>query len=175
MALVVESWAKVKAIDGYVDVAGELLFRRYVRNVGDSPLIVRFSRLLSYYRIFEINPDASTFFAFTDGYETGDEAMYKTEIFKKHANGVILAVTAAVSLLETNSMEKLVEVLKNLGAKHATLALEAAHYELVGTALMDTLEKALGDDFTPEVKQAWAGVYGIITEKMMEGAKEMME
>jgi hypothetical protein len=30
MALVVESWEKVKAIDSYEEVAGELLFRRFV-------------------------------------------------------------------------------------------------------------------------------------------------
>ena len=30
MALVVESWAKIKEIENYEEVAGELLFRRYV-------------------------------------------------------------------------------------------------------------------------------------------------
>lgn len=30
MALVINSWRKVQEIDNYKDVAGELLFRRYV-------------------------------------------------------------------------------------------------------------------------------------------------
>jgi len=75
MALVVESWGKVKAIgDNYDEVAGELLFKK----------------------IFEMNPDAMAFFKFADGYETADEAMYKSELFKKHATGVVKAVTKAV-------------------------------------------------------------------------------
>ena len=127
------------------------------------------------FRIFEINPDASAFFKFTDGFETTDEALYKQEVFIKHSTGVVSAVTAAVGLLESGDMETLVSVLKELGAKHYAygLKLEKAHYELVGQALLDTLKAALGEEsFTPDVKDAWTGVYGVITEKMMEGAAE---
>ena len=126
-------------------------------------------------RIFELKPEATAFFKFADGYETSDEALYKTALFRKHADGVITTVTAAVSLLEHGNMDKLVSVLKTLGASHSTLNLELAHYELVGQALIDTLAKALGESFTDEVKEAWVGVYGVITEKMMEGAREMAE
>jgi hemoglobin-like flavoprotein len=126
-------------------------------------------------RIFEINPDATTYFKFTDGFETTDEAMYKQEVFKKHATGVILTVTAAISLLEAGDIEMLIKVLKDLGAKHLAhgLELDKAHYDLVGQALLDTLEKALEDDFTPKTKEAWTEIYAIIAEKMMEGAEEM--
>lgn len=125
-------------------------------------------------RIFEINPGASVFFKFTDGYETSDEAMYKQEIFRKHATGVVSTVTAAVSLLEAGDMDLLVKTLKELGAKHLAygLILEGAHYDLVGQALIDTLAAALGDDFTPETKEAWAGVYTVIKDTMMKGAAE---
>ncbi|KAL3908086.1 MAG: hypothetical protein SGARI_003222 [Bacillariaceae sp.] len=151
-ALVFNSWSKIMAIPDYDDVAGELLFKR----------------------IFEINPDASIYFKFTDGFETTDEAMYKQQVFKQHASGVILTVTAAIELLEKGDTEKLFKVLKELGATHLSLGLtlEKAHYDLVGQALLDTLEKALGDDFTTETKAAWSGVYDVITEKMMEGAAE---
>eukprot|EP00529_Nitzschia_sp_RCC80_P026088 CAMPEP_0113461002 /NCGR_PEP_ID=MMETSP0014_2-20120614/11298_1 /TAXON_ID=2857 /ORGANISM="Nitzschia sp." /LENGTH=349 /DNA_ID=CAMNT_0000352713 /DNA_START=192 /DNA_END=1241 /DNA_ORIENTATION=- /assembly_acc=CAM_ASM_000159 len=154
--LVVSSWDKIKDIENYKTVAGQLLFKR----------------------IFEINPDASAFFKFTDGYETTDEALYKQEIFLKHAEGVVSAVTASVDLLERSDMKTLESVLKELGAKHLShgLNLEKAHYDLVGQALLDTLEKALGTDvFTPETKDAWSDVYGVITEKMMVGAAEFEE
>ena len=96
----------------------------------------------------------------------------------KHAEGVVSAVTASVELLEQSDMKTLENVLKELGAKHLSygLNLEKAHYDLVGQALLDTLENALGADvFTPETKDAWSGVYGIITEKMMAGAAEFEE
>lgn len=128
-------------------------------------------------RLFEINADASRFFKFTDGYETTDEALYKQEVFKKHSSGVILAVTAAVGLLEKGDMDTLFGVLKDLGARHLSLGLnlKKAHFDLVGQALLDTLAKALGDDFTAEVKDSWLDVYAIITEKMMEGAAQFEE
>lgn len=71
-------------------------------------------------------------------------------------------------------MEKLTKVLKELGATHLSLGLnlEQAHYDLIGQALLDTLELALGNSFTAETKAAWSGVYAIITEKMMEGSDE---
>jgi hemoglobin-like flavoprotein len=127
--------------------------------------------------LFEINPDASSFFKFTDGYETTDEALYKQELLKKHSSGVILTISAAVGLLEEGDMDNLVGVLKDLGARHFSLGLnlKEAHYHLVGQALLDTLDKTLGDDFTAEVKDAWVGVYALITEKMMEGAAQFEE
>jgi hemoglobin-like flavoprotein len=74
-------------------------------------------------------------------------------------------------------MDTLVSVLQDLGARHAaaSMVLEKAHYELVGEALLFTLSKALGEIFTPTVKGAWIQVYEIITEQMMQGAKEIMK
>ena len=83
-------------------------------------------------------------------------------------------MAAAIELLEKGDTEQLFKVLKELGTTHLALGLnlEKAHYDLVGQALLDTLAKALGDDFTAETKAAWSGVYDVITEKMMEGAAE---
>lgn len=150
MALVIESWAKITAIDDYEAVAGELLFRR----------------------IFEINPGATAFFTFAkDVTRTDHEAIYQSELFQVHATAVISTVDAAVGLLQSNSMDTLTSVLKGLGAKHASMSLEQAHFDLVGQALLDTLAKALGSDyFTQQVREAWAGVYEVIAKTMLEGA-----
>jgi hemoglobin-like flavoprotein len=103
--------------------------------------------------------------------------MYKQEVFKKHANGVILTVKTAVDLLEKGDTDTLVKTLKELGAMHLShgLKLKKAHYEMVGQALVDTLATALGNDFTDEVKRAWLVVYATITEKMMQGAAQFEE
>ena len=63
--------------------------------------------------------------------------------------------------------------MKDLGAKHVSYDVSEAHFPIVGQALLDTLEKALGDAFTKETKEAWAGVYGVITENMVAGMKEL--
>ena len=110
---------------------------------------------------------------FSFSVEKDEELLYKSKLFKGHAGAVIGTVDAAVGLLEKNDMDTLVAVLKDLGGKHVEYGIVEAHYPVVGQALLDTLEKALGDAFTPEVKEAWAGVYGVIQEKMLEGASEV--
>lgn len=135
----------------------------------------RVSFLENYHRIFELNEGATSLFSFAKGYNAADEEMYKSDPFLKHAVTVISTVTAAVSLLEKNEMGTLVVVLKDLGKRHAALELEQAHYDLVGESLLFTLEQALGDSFTSSVKDAWVGVYAVIAEQMMVGAKEFLE
>ena len=46
------------------------------------------------------------------------------------------------------------------------------HYPIVGEALIWTLGKGLGDDFTPEVKEAWVSVYGALSSVMLAAAGE---
>lgn len=124
-------------------------------------------------RIFEIAPGANALFKFAaDGV---DDDMYASQLFLVHSRGVIRTVNAAVDLLEAGNMDELVKILKALGARHATYDVKEVHYPIVGEALLDTLGKALGEGFTPEVKEAWTGVYGIITNTMCQGAKELME
>lgn len=42
----------------------------------------------------------------------------------------------------------------------------------MGQALIDTLEKGLGDKFTPEVKEAYIVFYTIVADNMKEGLHE---
>ena len=46
----------------------------------------------------------------------------------------------------------------------------AEHYDIVGQALLATLESALGDAWTPPVKEAWTTVYGVVSATMIKGA-----
>jgi hypothetical protein len=54
----------------------------------------------------------------------GSEELYASERFMRHASGVISTVDTAVSLLAPD-MDPLIEVLHDLGTKHA-------HYAVVG-------------------------------------------
>ncbi len=66
--------------------------------------------------------------------------------------------------------EVLSNALKGLGARHVKYGALPEHYPLVGNSLLKTLEQYAGDAWTPELKEAWAGAYGAITELMLEGA-----
>jgi hemoglobin-like flavoprotein len=65
-----------------------------------------------------------------------------------------------------NNLDRLVPAVKALGARHSGYGVTAAHYELVGEALLWTLERGLGECFTPEVRSAWANVYGALAGTM---------
>lgn len=60
--------------------------------------------------------------------------------------------------------------LKGLGARHVKYGALPEHYPLVGNTLLKTFEQYLGDDWTPETKQAWVDAYGAITAIMLDGA-----
>lgn len=64
----------------------------------------------------------------------------------------------------------LTEALKGLGARHVKYGALPEHYPLVGNSLIKTFSQYLKDDWTPEVQDAWAGAYGLITEVMLDGA-----
>jgi hemoglobin-like flavoprotein len=60
-------------------------------------------------------------------------------------------------------------VLRELGRRHLRYGVKPVHYETVGAALLATLEKGLGKDFTPPVREAWVVCYTSIAREMMEG------
>jgi hemoglobin-like flavoprotein len=57
-----------------------------------------------------------------------------------------------------------------LAKRHVAYGVAPEHYEVVGAALLWTLEKGLGDGFTPEVGAAWAAAYGALSEMMIAAA-----
>eukprot|EP00173_Palmaria_palmata_P000445 Plantae.Rhodophyta-Palmaria_palmata.ctg12044.p1 GENE.Plantae.Rhodophyta-Palmaria_palmata.ctg12044~~Plantae.Rhodophyta-Palmaria_palmata.ctg12044.p1 ORF type:complete len:172 (-),score=28.34 Plantae.Rhodophyta-Palmaria_palmata.ctg12044:103-618(-) len=122
--------------------------------------------------IFTIAPEAYGLFQFRGNPKDGiSEETYKSEKFLKHARGVIGMVDTAVDLLEKDDMATLSEALQKLGARHVGYKVEFVHYPIVGQALLQTLEAALADGWSDELKEAWTGVFGVITEHMQTGAK----
>ena len=135
------SWAKVGEAVG-LDAAGVLFFKR----------------------IFEIAPGALALFSNLKGMEVGPE-LYESAALKSHASKVMATVNVAVGKL--TDLPTLIPVLEGLGAKHVNYGILPAHYDIVGAALLDTLALGLGDEFTPELKAAWAEIYGVIAKTMI--------
>ena len=81
---------------------------------------------------------------------------------------------AAVNMLGPD-LEPVTYALKVLGAKHCAYGVIPDHYPIVGQALLSTLEAALGDSWTPKVKQGWTFIYGFVSTTMIAGAKAKEE
>jgi hemoglobin-like flavoprotein len=77
-------------------------------------------------------------------------------------------IGAAIGLLDRPV--QLQAALAGLGQRHAGYGVQAAHYETVGAALIDTLAEGLGDAFTPAQREAWTALYTYIATRMQLAA-----
>ena len=108
--------------------------------------------LLFYERIFTLAPSARALF--------GDDIALQ-------AKRTMAAVKTVVDGLD--SLDTVAPFLIRLGARHVRYGVQPEHFDVVGAALMWTLEQGLGDLFTPEVQDAWTAAWTIIVDAMMTG------
>lgn len=109
---------------------------------------------LFYGRLFELDPSLRGMFH-------GDMA----------EQGKKLMTMLGLAVAGLDDLGKLEPALAALGARHVGYGVADEHYDTVGAALLWTLEKGLGPEFTPEVKEAWATVYGMLAGAMKAGAE----
>ena len=112
---------------------------------------------LFYKRLFELDPSL--------------QAMFRGSMPEQRKK-LMQMLTAAVKGLDR--IEQLVPVVEDLGRRHVNYGVEDRHYEPVGEALLWTLEMGLGSAFTPETKQAWTEVYGLLATTMKNAAREAL-
>lgn len=109
--------------------------------------------VLFYGRLFELDPNLKPLF---------------TSDMKEQGRKLMTMITVAVRGL--NDLNKLVPAVQELGKRHVGYGVKDEHYATVGTALLWTLEKGLGDAFTSEVKESWTTVYGVLATTMKDAA-----
>jgi hemoglobin-like flavoprotein len=95
------------------------------------------------------------------------QALFKGDM-KAQGRKLMAMIGAAVAGL--NDLPKLVPAVQDLGRRHGGYGVKDQHYETVGAALLWTLEKGLGDAFTPDAKSAWTQVYGVLATTMKGAA-----
>jgi hemoglobin-like flavoprotein len=91
-------------------------------------------------------------------FETAPEvrSMFPKDMKEQKAKLMGMLGTAVSNL---HKLDEILPAVKALGERHKGYGVTAAHYAPVGAALLWTLEKGLGPDFTPEVKEAWTVTY----------------
>ncbi len=109
---------------------------------------------LFYGKLFELDPSL--------------HALFKGNMKEQ---GRKLMATLKVAVKGLNDLPKLVPVVQDLGRRHVKYGVKDKHYVTVGSALIWTLEQGLKDDFTDEVRSAWATVYGIVADTMIAASK----
>jgi nitric oxide dioxygenase len=109
--------------------------------------------MLFYDRLLEVAPSVKSLFP-TD----------MTEQRKK------LMATLAVVVGGLNNLDSILPAASALATRHVSYGARPEHYPVVGGALLWTLEKGLGEDWTPEVAAAWTAAYGTLSGYMISQA-----
>ncbi len=109
---------------------------------------------LFYANLFALDPTLQSLFK-------GDMVVQGEKLMKM--------IGVAVGLLDKPQV--LIPALQSLGRRHADYGVRDEHYDTVGSALIGTLQQGTGVAFTPEVREAWIDVYGVISRTMKEAAR----
>lgn len=106
---------------------------------------------LFYDRLFETTPEVKPLFK-------GDMERQK----------LVLMQTLGVVVRGLHQPETILPAVKSLAERHKDYGVQAEHFQNVGAALLWTLEKGLGDAYTPEVNDAWVAAYTLLSGVMID-------
>ena len=95
--------------------------------------------------------------------------LFKGDMTEQRQKLMSMLGTAVANLRQ---WDKIAAAMQALGKRHITYGVVPADYETVGAALVATLEKGLGGDFTPEVRDAWTACYTSIVSEMLSATAD---
>ena len=109
--------------------------------------------VLFYDRLFEIAPQV--------------KAMFPADMTEQRRKLMGMLAAVVNGLGDLNSI---LPAASALAKRHVGYGAKAEHYPVVGAALLWTLEKGLGNGWTPQVAEAWTTVYGTLSGYMISEA-----
>src|ERR1700693_3521976 len=109
--------------------------------------------MLFYDRLFEVAPQV--------------KAMFPADMTEQRKK---LMGTLAVVVNGLSNLGAVLPAASALAKRHVSYGAKPEHYPVVGGALLWTLEKGLGDGWTPDVAEAWTAAAGTLSGFMVSEA-----
>ena len=109
--------------------------------------------VLFYDRLFEIAPAV--------------KAMFPADMTEQRRK-LMMMLAAVVKGL--GDLPSILPAASALATRHVSYGAKAEHYPVVRSALLWTLEKGLGDGWTPDIAAAWTTAYGTLSGYMISEA-----
>ena len=94
-------------------------------------------------------------------------SMFKGDMHEQRQK--LLAALALV-VRSLHAPEKILGPVQKLAIKHVDYGVRPEHYTYVGNALLRTLKKGFGREFTPELRDAWVEAFRMLAKVMKEAA-----
>jgi hemoglobin-like flavoprotein len=108
---------------------------------------------LFYGQLFELDPSL--------------RSLFKGDMVEQGRKLMAMINTVVVSL---DQLGPILGTIEDMGRRHVAYGVTEAHYDTVGSALIWTLGKGLGEQFTPAVEDAWAEAYNTLASAMKQAA-----
>ena len=109
--------------------------------------------VIFYDRLFEVAPSV--------------KAMFPADMTQQRKK-LMMMLAAVVNGL--GNLESILPAASALAKRHVDYGAKPEHYPVVGGALLWTLEKGLGEAWTPDVADAWTAAYGTLSGYMISEA-----
>jgi hemoglobin-like flavoprotein len=109
--------------------------------------------VIFYDRLFEVAPSV--------------KAMFPADMTEQRKK---LMATLGAVVNGLSNLDAILPAASALATRHVAYGAKPEHYPVVGGALLWTLEKGLGEAWTPEVAAAWAAAYGTLSTFMISEA-----
>ncbi|WP_420149065.1 globin family protein [Spirosoma sp.] len=108
-----------------------------------------------YHRLFDVAPQV--------------RPLFSRRSLPEQSHKLMTMLTYVVDHL--NSLDKIVEEVSALARRHQQYGVQEDYYAYVGESLLWTLEQALMDDWTPNVREAWTACYTLLSETMIHATR----
>ena len=110
---------------------------------------------------------AEIFYAELFAIDPSLRTMFNDNMQQQHKK-LLSALALVVRSLHTP--EKILDAVERLAVKHLDYGVRPEHYAYVGNALLRTLKKGLGPEFTPELCDAWVDAFRMLAQIMKDAA-----
>lgn len=110
---------------------------------------------------------ASTFYSRLFQLEPSARELFKHDL---NSQGMKLMQMIGTAVGSLDNLDALTPAIQDLGRRHVGYGVKQEQYAIVGSALLWTLEQTLGEQFTPEVLDAWSAVYQFLAQTAIEAA-----
>jgi hemoglobin-like flavoprotein len=109
--------------------------------------------VMFYDRLFEVAPAV--------------KAMFPADMTEQRKK---LMATLAVVVNGLSDLDSILPAASALATRHVAYGARPEHYPVVGATLLWTLEKGLGEGWTPELATAWTAAYATLSTYMISVA-----
>ncbi|GAM42106.1 hypothetical protein EIK77_008032 [Talaromyces pinophilus] len=121
------------------------------------PVLEQYGQLITrvfYRNMLAAHPELKSVFNMTNQH-TGHQAKVLAQALYAYAANI-------------HSLEVLGPMLELVCQKHASLHITPDQYDIVGKYLIEAMQEVLGDNFTPDIQDAWTAAYGQLAGLMIQ-------